>query len=95
MTNKGPKKQTAKQLLQHMARQYEQLYFEYWTLQAVVIAHNDLSLVAKYTNALNDEEGRKIVRGRFAALQKQVASIADEVDWDELASRIPPTPGVN
>jgi hypothetical protein len=96
MAKKAPKKQTAKQLLRHIARRYEQLYFELWTMQAVVIAQKDASLIEKCATALDDKEGRQIVKDRFAAVQKEFASITDEgVDWDKLASRIPPTPLVN
>ena len=96
MTKKTPKKQTAKQLLRHMAQQYEQLYFELWTLRAVVIAQNDASLIEKCANALDDKEGRQIVKDRFAAVQKEFASITDEgVDWNALLSRMPPTPTVH
>jgi L-amino acid N-acyltransferase YncA len=70
MTKKAVKKQTAKQLLKNMARQYEQLYFELWTMQAVVIAQKDASLIEKCANALDDKEGRQIVKDRFAEVQK-------------------------
>jgi hypothetical protein len=79
-----------------MAQQYEQLYFELWTMQAVVIAQKDASLIEKCANALDDKEGRQIVKDRFAAVQKEFASITDEgVDWTALLSRIPPKPTVN
>jgi hypothetical protein len=88
-------KQTTKQLLKKIAERYEDLYFEYCALQAVLIARNDLSLVTSYTSALNDEVARQIVRDKFAVLRERVASLAEEIDVDELLSRIPPTPTVN
>jgi len=88
-------KQTTKQLLKKIAERYEELHFEYCALQAVIIARNDLSLVTSYTNALNDEVAREIVRKKFAPLHERIASLADETDLDELLSRIPPTPTVN
>jgi hypothetical protein len=96
MAKKTPKKQTAKQLLKRMARQYEQLYFELWTMQAVVIARKDAALIEKCAKALDDKEGRQIVKDRFAAVQKEFASITDEgVDWNALLARIPPMPTVH
>jgi hypothetical protein len=96
MATKPAKKQTAKQLLRHMAQRYEQLYFELWTMQAVVIAQKDPSLLEKCANALDSKEGRQIVKDRFAAVQKEFASRTDEeVDWDALLARIPPTPTIN
>ncbi len=96
MAKKSPKKQTANQLLRHMARKYEQLYFELWTTQAVVIAQKDAALIEKCANALDSKEGRQIVKDRFAAIQKEFASITEEgVDWNALLARMPPTPTVN
>ena len=95
MTKTAVKKQTTKQLLKKMTERYEELYFEYCALQAVIIARNDLSLAASYVDALKDEKAREIVRKKFAQLRERVASLADEIDVDELLSQIPPAPTVN